>query len=173
MQYEQGLEEDSMRAEMMFKEYKNMKRELSVLEFQLRRFEGVNEEEILEAMCFSHPVGEERIQTSSISDKTAKIALNYKDAAERENDDWYDFLLKRYKSLHEEITFFEHSVLELEGVLSEVIMDLLQRELTWESMMKKYNVSHAMIGKYRKAAIKELDARYELRDKQTEAYILS
>ena len=173
MQFEQGLEEDSMRAEMMFKEYKNMKRELSVLEFQLRRFEGVNEEEILEAMCFSHPVGDERIQTSTISDKTAKIALNYKHVAESENDDWYDFLLKRYKSLYEEITFFEHSVLELEGVLSEVIMDLLQGELTWESMMKKYNVSHAMIGKYRKAAIKELDARYELRDKQTEAYILS
>lgn len=84
MQFEQGLEEDSMRAEMMFKEYKNMKRELSVLEFQLRRFEGVNEEEILEAMCFSHPVGDERIQTSTISDKTAKIALNYKHVAESE-----------------------------------------------------------------------------------------
>ena len=32
--------------------------------------------------------------------------------------------------------------------------------------------SHAMIGKYRKAAMKELDFLYELRDKQTEAFIL-
>lgn len=162
-----------MRAEMMFKEYKNMKRELSVLEFQLRQFVGIGEEELIESMCFSHPEGDERIQTSSISDKTSKIALNYKHIAERENEDWYDFLLKRYKSIHEEITFFEHNILELQGVLSEVIMDLLNGELTWETMMKKYNVSHAMIGKYRKAAIKELNARYELRDKQTEAYILS
>lgn len=51
-------------------------------------------------------------------------------------------------------------------------MDLVRGELTWETMEQKYNVSHAMIGKYRKAAMKELDFLYELRDKQTEAFIL-
>ena len=162
-----------MRAETMFKEYQNMKRELSVLEFQLRQFKGINEEELIETMCFSHPLGDEKIQKSGVSDKTAKIALNYKHIAERENNDWYDFLFNRYRIISEEITFFEHGILQLDGVLSEVMMDLLQGELTWESLMKKYSVSHAMIGKYRKAAVKELNARYELRDKQTEAYILS
>ena len=53
-----------------------------------------------------------------------------------------------------------------------LLMDLVRGELTWETMEQKYNVSHAMIGKYRKAAMKELDFLYELRDKQTEAFIL-
>lgn len=38
--------------------------------------------------------------------------------------------------------------------------------------MERYHVSHTMIGKYRKAALKELDKQYELRDRQVEAFVL-
>lgn len=162
-----------MKAETMFKEYKQMKKELSILKFQLSQFQGIDCEELISAMCFSRPVGEESLPSGSISDKTAKIALNYRKIAEHENEEWLNFLKKRYKDICEEIHFFEHSIMELEGILPEVVMDLVKGDLTWDSMMKKYNVSHAMIGKYRKTAIKELNDRYILRDKQIETYILS
>ncbi len=162
-----------MTAETMFKEYQNLKREQSILQFQLSQFKGIEYDELITTMCFSHPSGEDVVSTGGISDKTAKVALNYKQVVERENTDWKNFLRGRYKEIHEELAFFEHSVSELEGILPEVVMDLLEGELTWDFMMKKYNVSHAMIGKYRKAAMKELNIRYKLRDKQTEAYILS
>ena len=67
---------------------------------------------------------------------------------------------------------FEHSVASLDGILPELVMDLVRGELTWETMEQKYNVSHAMIGKYRKAAMKELDFCTSFVDKQTEAFIL-
>lgn len=49
---------------------------------------------------------------------------------------------------------------------------LLDEDMTWDIMMERYHVSHTMIAKYRKAALKELDKQYELRDRQVEAFVL-
>lgn len=162
-----------MRAETMMKEYKTMKKELTILQFQLGQFKGVSEEDMILSMQLSHPDGDERVQTSTLSDKTAKVAMNYRQIMEKQNDEWFNFLWDRYQRISGEIAFFEHIVSELEGVLPGIIMDLLDDDITWDCMMSKYNVSHAMIGKYRKTALQELNKQYELRDLQTEAYILS
>lgn len=160
-----------MRAEQMMKEYKNMERELQITEFQLSRFKGVDENDIIETMQFSHPEGE-RVQSSTLSDKTAKAALNYKNIAERENDEWFGFLLQRHEYLKEELDFFIDSVSKLPGVLPGIITDLLDGGMTWDMLTLKYHVSRTMISKYKKSAIKELDMMYEMRDRQTETYIL-
>lgn len=162
-----------MRAEGMFQEYKTMKKELEVLQFQMSHFKGVEENDLILSMQFSHPEGGERVQTSSISDKTASVAMNYKQRMERENDEWFSFLFSRYRYISEEVAFFENSVAALPGNLSGVIQDLVMGELTWENIAMKYHVTTAMIAKYKKKALRELEAVYELRDRQTEVYILS
>lgn len=162
-----------LRAEKMFKEYKNMKKELSILTFQLEQFKGIDESDIIDTMLFSHPAGSDRVQTSTRSDKTASVAINYRKVLERENDEWFDFLWNRYKGISEEVSFFEHSVAGLDGILPELVMDLVQGDITWEMMERKYNISHTMIAKHRKAAIKQLNNIYEFRDRQTESFILS
>ena len=43
-----------MTAEVMMKEYKNMKKELTVTEFQLRQFQGVSEQDMIDSMLYSH-----------------------------------------------------------------------------------------------------------------------
>jgi len=108
------------------------------------------------------------VQTSTLSDKTANIAVKYKAAMERENDEWYGFLFHRYMFLKEELDFFEHAVNGLDERHRSIITDLLDEDMTWDIMM----VSHTMIAKYRKAALKELDKQYELRDRQVEAFVL-
>lgn len=162
-----------MTAEVMFRDYKTLKHELSILEFQLGRFQGVEESDIIHSMQFSHREGEERVQKSGISDRTAMTAMNFRKVMEWENDEWFDYLLNRYRFVKEEIEFFEHGVSKLSGVLSGVIMDLLNGEMTWDGIASKYHVNRSMIPKYKKTAIKELDTGYELRDRQTETYILS
>ena len=162
-----------MRAEAMFKEYMTMKKELSVLQFQMSQFKGVDENDLILSMQFSHPEGGDRVQTSNISDKTASVAMNYKQRMERENDEWFDFLFSRYRYVSEEVAFFERSVAALPGNLGGVILDLVSGELTWENIAMKYQVTTAMVSKYKKKALSELEAVYELRDRQTEAYILS
>lgn len=162
-----------MRAEAMFKEYGIMKKELAVLQFQMSQFKGVDENDIILSMQFSHPEGGDRVQTSNISDKTASVAMNYKKIAERENDEWFTYLFCRYRYINEEVAFFENSVAALPGNLSGVMKDLIGGELTWENIALKYHVTTAMIAKYKKKALSELEAMYEVRDRQTEAYILS
>ena len=117
-----------MTAETMMKEYRSLKRELSVTGFQLQRFEGISEHEMIESMLYSHHEGE-RVQTSTLSDKTASIAVNYRNIMERENDGWYQYLFNRYLYLSEEIDFFERSVSALSGQLPGVVMDLVEGEL--------------------------------------------
>jgi len=162
-----------MRAEAMFKEYGIMKKELSVLKFQLGQFQGVDENDIILSMQFAHPEGGDRVQTSNISDKTASAAMNYRKAVERENDEWYNYLFCRYRYVSEEVAFFENSIEALPGNLSGVMKDLVGGELTWENIASKYHVTTAMIAKYKKKALSELEAMYEVRDRQTEVYILS
>ena len=161
-----------MTAERMFKEYKNLKKEQGILLFQLEQFSGIEESDVIDSLMFGHDDDNDKVQTSNRSDKTASVAINYKSVMDRENDEWFEFLWNRYQAVVEELKFFEHSVASLDGILPELVMDLVRGELTWETMEQKYNVSHAMIGKYRKAAMKELDFLYELRDKQTEDFIL-
>ena len=127
-----------------------MKKELTVTEFQLRQFQGVSEQDMIDSMLYAHPEGE-RVQTSTLSDKTANIAIKYRTAIERENDEWYGFLFHRYMFLKEELDFFEHAVNGLDERHRSII---------------------TMIAKYRKAALKELDKQYELRDRQVEAFVL-
>lgn len=162
-----------MRAEAMFKEYGIMKKELTVLQFQMSQFKGVDENDIILSMQFSHPEGGDRVQTSNISDKTASVAMNYKKIAELENDEWFNYLWNRYRYISEEVAFFESSVAALPDILPNLIMDMLEKSETWDDLMYKYNIGRSTISKYKKRAIALLDEVYELRDRQTEAYILS
>lgn len=160
-----------MTAEQMIKEYKNLKLELSVTEFQLRHFEGISETDMMESMLYSHPEGE-RVQTGTLSDKTANIAMNYKRAMARENDGWYNFLLHRYSFLKEELEFFDTAVDRLCGKYADIVRDMLDEDVTWDQMEVKYHVSRMMISKYRKKALSMLQKEYDLRDKVMESYIL-
>ena len=148
-----------------------MKRELQITEFQLSRFNSVDENDIIEAMQFSHPEGE-RVQSSTLSDKTAKATLNYKNIAKSENDEWFDFLIQRHEYLREELDSFTDSISKLPGVLPGIITDLLDGGMTWDMMTSRYHVSWTMISKYKKSAIKELDIMYEMWGRQTDTYIL-
>ena len=161
-----------MRAEEVFREYPNMKRELSVLEIQLCQFEGVNEDDMITSMSFSHPEMNDRVQTSNLSDTTAKTAINYKKVADRENSDWFDFIWTRYLYLKEEVDFFEHGVKSLDVMLSSVLTDLLEQKLSWDEIQDKYSISRMMITRYRKRALCNLQNLYDLRNQQVAEYIL-
>lgn len=161
-----------MDVEKLFKEYDKWKKDMKFLEFELSRFQGVPYDDVIESLCFSNPQ-EERVQNSSISDKTGKTALIYRQVKERMDDEWFEFLLERYQSLKEQTDFFEYAVEQLSGRLPEVIWDMIMEKMSWQELMIKYRVSHAMIGKYRKKALEELQMIYTLRNQQSDNYMLS
>lgn len=81
-----------METEKLFKEYRNWKKDMGLLEFELSRFEGVPYEDVIRSMCLSQPQGE-RVQGGGTSDKTGNAAVKYRQVKERLDDDWFDYLL--------------------------------------------------------------------------------
>lgn len=160
-----------MKAGEVLDKYQELKKEQTVLKFQLSRFKGISPDDIIESMTFSHADGE-RVQTSGVSDKTGKIAVNYKKIADRENEEWMSYLISRLEYVEAEIEFFEYALKGLSSGVGEIMWDMVVECMAWNEIEEKYHVSHATLGRYRKSAIKELDVIYELRDKQTEIYML-
>ena len=122
-----------METEKLFKEYRNWKTDMGLLEFELSRFEGVPYEDVIESMCLGQPQGE-RVQGGGISDKTGNAAVKYRQVKERLDDDWFDYLLGRYQAVKEELEFFEYAVGQLSGRLPEVVRDMVVDEMTWREM---------------------------------------
>jgi hypothetical protein len=162
-----------MRAETMMQEYQNMKKELTILKFQLGQFKGASEEDVILSMQLSHPNGDEKVQTSILSDKTAKVAMNYRQIIERENDEWFNFLWERHRKVNEEMNFFEESVRNLSGILPIFIMKMVSGESTWDDLAAEYDISRRSVGNYKKKAIAELNKAYQLREGCVQEFILS
>ena len=156
-----------MKEKDIIEKYHDMKRELSILKFQIARFKGIKPEDVIETINFSHPEGE-RVQTSGTSDKAGNIALNYKEIAEKENNDWFNYLVSKYKRIDEDIKIFEYGLQTL--TYGDVIWDLVVEQMTWDEVERKYNISHATIGRYRTIVIKELDKLYEANCKTREEF---
>lgn len=161
-----------MDVEKLFKEYHIWKRDIDFFEFELSRFEGVPYDDVIGSLCFSRPGGD-KVQTSGVSDKTGKAAIIYRQVKERLDDEWFDFLIDKYKSIRDDIEFFEFGIGQLSGKLPEIIRDMVIEQLTWRELSGKYDVSETMIAKYRKKAISELTAIYQLREQTAGQYFLS
>lgn len=162
----------SERIETLIRDYPKNKMELKCLENQLRNFRGISETEMIDSMQFSHPEGE-RVQTSGVSDKTARIAVNYRERMERINREWYEHLEQQYFSLSEEITFLESAVKSLPGKMGEIMQDLIFNQTSWDDLAEKHYMSRRSVGRYRQKAIEELEALYEKYETESVRYMLS
>ena len=162
-----------MTAEEMFDNYRKIKSEREMLSYQISHFVGLSKDDVIEAMTFARPESDERVQTSNISDKTAKIAMNYQKIQSRENDDYHKFMIKRCQKIDDEIRFFEYAISLLGEPRSNIVFEMLNGEQTWSQISYSNHVSKSMLKKYRKTAIAEVEKQFQLRDELNIQYMLS
>ena len=162
----------SGRAERIMQDYQQMVMERVCLENQIRNFKGITEEEMIASLHCLQP-DEARVQTSGVSDKTARIAISYREKMDRINKEWQAHLEKKHSVLSEELVFFESAVLSLSGILPGLIADMVIKGLTWDDLADKYHISRTMVAKNRKRAIRELEILYAIHDEEMAEYILS
>ena len=162
----------SGRVEKIMQEYQQMVMKRTCLENQIKNFRGITEEEMIDSLQFSQPDGE-RVQTSGVSDKTARIAVSYRNKMNIINKEWQEHLEKKHAVIVEELIFFESAVLSLSGILPEFISDMVMKGVSWDELANKYHISRTMVAKNRKKAIRELECLYILQDKAVAEYILS
>ena len=160
------------RIEALIRDYQKNKMELKCLEHQIRNFRGISENEMIDTMYFTQPEGE-RVQTSGVSDKTAKIAMSYRERMDAINEEWYQHLEKQYFALAEEISFFESAVKALPGKMGEIMQDMIFSQASWDELADKHFVGRTTIWRYRQKAIDDLVVLYEKHEAEMTAYMLS
>ena len=160
------------RLERMLKNYPAIVRERDSIAHQIAHFKGLSAEEVIDSMYTAHSDGE-RVQTSNLSDKTAQIAMNYQDKMERINREWYEHLERKLRTLNDEISFFKSSLDTLPEHLSSLMMDMIVKDQTWDTLEAEHHIGRATIHRYRRKAIALLDAIYECDEQETREYLLS
>lgn len=158
--------------EKIIKEYPQMVREVERLDKQIKSCEFISADELITTMVFSHPDGE-RVQSSDLSDKTAKIAISYQRKLDRINEELVMPMIKRKEALEEEISFFEDSVNHLPEDILEMSQAIFLDGMTWEEAESCFYTNSWGIRNCRKRAIDCLVRSYQIRASQTEAFLLS
>lgn len=158
--------------EKIIKEYPQMVRKVERLDKQIKSCEFISADELITTMAFSHPDGE-RVQSSDLSDKTAKIAISYQRKLDRINEELIMPMIKRKEALEEEISFFEDSVNHLPEDILEMSQAIFLDGMTWEEAESCFYTNSWGIRKCRKRAIECLVRSYQIRASQTEAFLLS
>ena len=153
----------SERIETMFKDYQKKKRDLALLRMRLRNLVEVSADDVILSMVFSSPDGE-HVKSSGTSDKTATIAINYKEEQQRLARDMVGPIVKEIYKLEDELRFFDYAVGMLPGRLPQVIRCLVENEDDWETTMRKLDISKRTLQRDRRKAINKLEEMYRLFD---------
>ena len=158
--------------EKMISEYPRMVREREHLKKQIESCEFLSADELICAMSFSHPDGE-RVQSSDLSDKTARIALEYREKLDRMNKELLVPMQKRYSALDKEISFLENSIEELPENMNTVMHELVIEGFTWKEVAANLHISITKLQKLRRSAIEYLVRIYQKRESQLARELLS
>ena len=152
-----------MTAEEAIREYPDWLKQKKILELQITNFENISESDIIDSMTFSQP-NDERVQSNTISNKTAKIALVYRERLRiglEEDEKRLKSLISQHIRLCSKIKYLESCISTLSGELSEIMSDLIINGLCWEEVGNKYNLSRSALARRRKKALKELNVIYK------------
>lgn len=142
--------------------YHELKRSLGLLEFKIENYEmyRISAERTIEEMTFTSPQGE-RVANSGVSDKTAKIALNYKSATVDYNEEHLAELEERYKAQKYELDMLERCIFLLKKELSDLITDMVINGMGVDVLSVKYGMSRTSIKRRYKKAVKEIAEMYQ------------
>lgn len=160
--------------EQMAASYQDMVRRRRFANEQIERLKDSDAylNDVIDMMTFSHPDGD-RVQTSGYSDKTAKIAMNYHQIAERMGDEEFLYWKEQYKELDEKIRFFEEAVKMLPAGEREVMSALVLDGLTWDQAESDLFLNRRTLSERRTAAMNDLSRIYERQESEAECYLLS
>lgn len=157
----------SKRIELMFREYRNKERDIKLLRQRLMDMTCISDEEVIETMVFSSPEGE-HVQSSGISDKTATIAMCFRDQQEILNKDMVGLITRKICSLVDELRLFDYAVALLPTRQAEIVRHLVKNSDDWETTMQELDISRRTLQRGRQKAIDSLEHMYSLFDAQSD-----
>jgi len=147
--------------ERLLVNYREMRQCLEGLKFQIENFKGLNYDGVIEELTFMTPEGE-RVQNSSVADKSAKIALTYREIVDQQNEEVLRGMTERYFDIKQHLDTLDHCISLMDQKLSSVITDMFIHKLSWDEMCDKYYVSRNMLSKYRKTGLAQIAKIFQI-----------
>lgn len=147
---------------LQLEEYERRAQSIQALEFELHALAPLSEKEtdaLIESMTFTFPTGE-RVQTSTRADKTANIALSYKDTCFEQSQEVMRKLLQR-------IDFYRLKNKRLDMYLStlapkdaEILKMHYFQQLSWRCIAEQEGVCLRTVMKRKERGITRLAELY-------------
>lgn len=139
--------------------YKEIVATIEMLKLQLHSFQGVTDEEAIEALTFEKQT-DDRIQTGKISEKTARAGLLYKEYAKRINTETKSEIMQSIAPLENEIKMLETAVEGLTHEECSVIKGLYFAGRPLPQVAGELAISERRVRYVRDTAIKRLSSIY-------------
>ena len=146
---------------MLLKNHSRMVREAATLRFELKNFVKVGDDETIEEMALSHQMGD-GIRSGRISDKTADVALRYREVANRVNEEAYKAVVHRLNALETAIERLDFYLGQLDKTQTEVLQGYYFERKTWREMQEGTELTVKTLRKMRDAAVASLTGQYAL-----------
>lgn len=148
--------------EYLLKNYNEILKDIEQLRFEYETYKNIEADEVIESLNFSSS-GEERIQTSSISDKTCKIALIYREVTKRLNKESRQEIYRMIKAIEIEMTRLNYCIERLEPQVKEVVKGIFIEKLQWKDICGRNSISEKTLNKYKKKGIDEVVNMFDLK----------
>ena len=146
---------------MLLKNHSRMAREAATLRFELKNFVKVGDDEIIEEMALSHRMGD-GIRSGRVSDKTADVALRYREVAERVNEEAYKAVVHRLNALETAIERLDFYLGQLDKTQTDVLQGYYFERKTWREMQEGMNLATKSLRRIRDTAVASLAEQYAL-----------
>lgn len=146
---------------MLLKNHSRMAREAATLRFELKNFVRVGDDEIIEEMALPHRMGD-GIRSGRISDKTADVALRYREVADRVNEEAYKAVVHRLCALETAIERLDFYLAQLDKTQAEVLQGYYFERKTWREMQERMDLATKSLRRIRDTAVASLAEQYAL-----------
>lgn len=146
---------------MLLKNHSRMVREAATLRFELKNFVKIQDDKIIGGMALSHQMGD-GIRSGRISDKTADVALRYREVVDQVNEEAYKAVVHRLNALETAIERLDFYLAQLDKTQAEVLQGYYFERRTWREMQEGMNLATKSLRRIRDTAVASLAEQYAL-----------
>ena len=148
----------------LLENYQEDTRKIEILRFELKVSSDISDDEIITAMNFTHEDGT-GVMSGRVSDKTAYIALHYRQKAEAISRESTNQLASKLWDMEQERKRLHHYVSQLPPRQREVIERVYMERQPKETIAKSMDIAVRTVDKIRKSAEEELIRLYDFASK--------
>ena len=140
--------------------YNQMKAEIETLKFELHNLEMMKDTEIIEALTFSSSLSE-RVDTSTISDKTEKIAISYQEKMLKMKQEAELEITNRLSVLTTETDRLNFYIDKLPPLEASVLKEYYFDKYSWRDLQDLKGISTKTLIRHRDEGLRRLVQLYE------------